>query len=286
MTTRFVKLHGLGNDFLLIDARAGGRNVTPDEGRALCDRNRGVGGDGVLWLGPPKGAGVTELIITNADGSLAEMCGNGIRCVAKYLADEGGVRADVIPVETGAGLLECEVQRGARGVETVRVKMGKPRLQRAEIPMLGGEGRFVEDTLSVDGETLRFTAVSMGNPHAITFEGADLQRARSVGPKVEHHALFPARTNVEFASVRSREELDLVVWERGCGVTQACGTGACATTVAAVLTERVDAGREVRVNLPGGPLYILVPADLSQVYMRGPAERVFDGTLALDLGIH
>ena len=285
MPTPFVKLHGLGNDFLVIDARAGGRNVTPDEGRALCDRNRGVGGDGVLWLGPPEGAGVTQLIITNADGSLAEMCGNGIRCVAKYLADEGGAQGDVIDIETGAGLLACEVQRGVHGVETVRVAMGRPRLQRAEIPMLGGEGRCVEESLGVDGEALRITAVSMGNPHAITFEGADLARARVVGPKIEHHAMFPARTNVEFASVRSRQELDLVVWERGCGITQACGTGACATTVAAVLTERVDAGREVRVNLPGGPLFILVPQDLSQVYMRGPAERVFDGVLPLDLGV-
>ena len=284
MPTRFFKYHGLGNDFLLIDGRIGGRNVTAAEAVALCDRNRGGGGDGVLWLGPPRGEGSAELVITNSDGSLAEMCGNGIRCVAKYLAEHDVGSGPIIPVETGAGLLACEVFRGPSGeVDTVRVAMGSPRLERALIPM-GGEGRCLDEPLEVAGETLRFTAVSMGNPHAVHFtDDATRARAERLGPAMEHHALFPARTNVEFAHIRSREEIDLVVWERGCGITQACGTGACATTVAALLGGHVDADREVRVNLLGGPLFITVPASLSQVWMRGPATYVFEGTLPLSL---
>jgi diaminopimelate epimerase len=289
MATRFFKYHGLGNDFLVIDARRGGRNVTAAESIALCHRHHGVGGDGVLWLGPPAREGVARLIITNSDGSHAEMCGNGIRCVAKYLADRAGVRGDTLAVETDAGLLACELYRAHDGsVESVRVAMGRPRLERAEIPMKGATARCVDEPLEVGGEPLRITAVSMGNPHAVSFDGLGLnedavERAKRVGPLLEHHPLFPARTNVELARVRSRREIDLVVWERGCGITQACGTGACATTVAAILNDRADAGEEVNVHLLGGTLHITVARDLSQVFMRGPATFVFEGESPLSL---
>jgi diaminopimelate epimerase len=276
MSTRFHKLHGLGNDFILIDATGGGRNVTPEEGIALCDRHRGIGADGVLWLGAAGGA-ACRLVITNSDGSRAEMCGNGIRCVAKYLHDAGVARTDEIPILTDAGLLTCKVFPGADGrVETVRVAMGRPRLERSEIPMQGS-GRCIDEPLEVEGRTLRVTAVSMGNPHAVSFGDASRELALALGPRVEHHPLFPRRTNVELARVLSRTEIDLTVWERGCGLTQACGTGACATTVAAVLNGLVEADREVRVNLPGGALFITVPRDLSNVWMRGPATYVFSG---------
>jgi diaminopimelate epimerase len=282
MPTTFHKYHGLGNDFLIFDGTAGGRNTTPEEGIAVCDRHRGVGADGVLWLGPADGA-AARLIITNADGSRAEMCGNGIRCVAKYLYDRGLARATEIPILTDAGLLSCRVYPGEDGlVETVRVSMGRPRLERAEIPMQG-TGRCVAEPVEVGREVLRITAVSMGNPHAVSFGESSREIASRLGPGLEHHPLFPQRTNAEFARVRSREEIDLVVWERGCGITQACGTGASATTVAAVLCGHVDPDGEVRVNLPGGTLHITVPRDLSTVWMRGPATYVFSGELPLTL---
>jgi len=222
-------------------------------------------------------------VITNADGSRAEMCGNGIRCVAKYLHDHGVARMQEIPVQTDAGLLACRVFAGAGGaVETVRVSMGRPRLERREIPMQGS-GRCVDEPVEVDGRAVRLTAVSMGNPHAVTFGEASREIASRLGPVLERHPLFPQRTNVEFARVTSREEIDLVVWERGCGITQACGTGAGATVVAALLLGHVDPEREVKVNLPGGSLHISVPADLSTVWMRGPATYVFSGELPIDL---
>jgi diaminopimelate epimerase len=278
MATRFFKYHGLGNDFLIIDSTRGGRNVTAGEAVALCDRFRGVGGDGVLWLGPTEGA-ACRLIITNSDGSRAEMCGNGIRCVAKHIYDFGIARSEEIPILTDAGLLSCKVFLGDDGrVDTVRVSMGRPRLTRPEIPMQGS-GRCVDEPIEVAGRTLRVTAVSMGNPHAVIFGDSSRELALELGPKLEHHPLFPNRTNVEFARARSRAEIDLSVWERGCGFTQACGTGACATAVAAAIGGLVEHDSEVRVNLPGGSLFITVPRDLSTVWMRGPATYVFSGEL-------
>jgi diaminopimelate epimerase len=280
MMQQFHKYHGLGNDFVLIDGQGGGRNVTPEEASRLCDRHRGIGADGVLWLSPAQEA-AARLTITNADGSHAEMCGNGIRCVAKYLYDHRKARTEVIPVMTDAGILRCRVFPGSDGlVETVRVSMGKPRLERREIPM-EGTGPCQDEAVEVGERTVRLTAVSMGNPHAVLFGEASRELAETLGPKLEHHRLFPRRTNVEFARVRSRREIDLVVWERGCGITQACGTGACGTTVAAVLNGHVDPDREVKVNLLGGPLFITVLPDLTDVWMRGPATHVFTGEIEL-----
>ena len=289
---RFAKYHGLGNDFLVVDLRTADpaeaaaiqapRNVI-----ALCDRQFGVGGDGVLAVLPSATADA-RMRVLNSDGSEAEMCGNGIRCVAKELYERGGLVQPAIAIETGAGRLICEIDATGGTVRSVTVAMGTPRLLRGEIPMTGPAGeRCIEQTLSIPaiaGPARPVTCVSMGNPHAVTFVGSRdeaIDLGRSVGPAVERHAWFPNRTNAEFAHVQHRREIDLVVWERGCGITLACGTGACATAVAAVVTGRADEGTPIRVNLPGGSLEITVHPGLGAVSMKGPALHVFDGELDL-----
>jgi len=293
----FTKVEGLGNDFVVVDLRAGaarGGSPSPEDPavvRAICDRRFGVGADGVLAILPGL-AGDARMRVLNADGSEAEMCGNGIRCVAKVLYEtDPALRRPVLRIDTGAGLLECAVDAAASGdVRSVAVEMGRPRLGRDEIPLApGGAGRAVREPIDAGGRRFAFTAVSMGNPHAVIFAddpGADLRAlAESHGPRLEVDATFPRRTNVEFARVRrgdgGRSEIDLVVWERGCGITLACGTGACATVVAAALEERLSAGVETPVHLPGGTLFITVASDLSGVTMRGPAKIVFRADLDL-----
>jgi diaminopimelate epimerase len=286
---RFAKYHGLGNDFLVVDLRA----VTAAEAEAvqaphhviaLCDRQFGVGGDGVLAILPSATADA-RMRVLNSDGSEAEMCGNGLRCVVKELHERGGLRQRELAIDTGAGRLVCEVEAHDGAVRSVTVAMGAPRLLRGEIPMAGPAGeRCIEQALAVAGGARPITCVSMGNPHAIAFVGSRdeaFELARSVGPAVEHHAWFPRRTNAEFAHVKHRGEIDLVVWERGCGITLACGTGACATAVAATITGRADEGAPIRVNLPGGSLTITVQPGLTGVAMQGPADHVFDGELDL-----
>jgi diaminopimelate epimerase len=286
---RFAKYHGLGNDFLVVDLRdARGDEVTavqePAVVKALCDRQFGVGGDGVLAVLPGGPGADARMRVLNSDGSEAEMCGNGIRCVAKELFDRGGVRKDRIAIDTGAGRLVCAIEKRGDIAQTVTVEMGAPRLTRGEIPMTGPAGeRCVEQPIEVKGQPTRnVTCVSMGNPHAVQFVDSDnlLALAQSAGPLVENHAWFPKRTNAEFARVISPREIDLVVWERCCGITLPCGTGACATVVAAVITGRAEEGSEVLVHLPGGDLVITVQKGLSNVLMRGPALHVFDGELS------
>lgn len=295
---RFAKYHGLGNDFLIVDLRAGadaataGAWLTPATVRALCERRFGVGADGVLALLPPREAGDARMRVLNADGGEAEMCGNGLRCVVKHLYERDpslGERArdagGALVIETGAGALPCRVHVRDDRVEAVTVNMGRPELARGAIPMAGpASERCVEAPLNIAGNGLAITAVSMGNPHAVAFvdaAGPDLRAlAEAVGPEVERHAWFPRRTNVELAHLRSAGEIELVVWERGCGITLACGTGACATAVAACITGRARAGAELTVRLPGGALAITVAEDHGAVWMRGPAVHVFDGTVA------
>jgi diaminopimelate epimerase len=280
----FTKVQGLGNDFLVVDLRAAevqsAPAVTePDVVRALCDRHFGVGADGVLAV-LASVAGDARMRVLNADGSEAEMCGNGIRCVAKFLYDtDPSLRRPLLRIETGAGLLDCALQVTNGAVGSVAVQMGRPRLGRDEIPLSpGGAGRAVRQSITAADRTFAFTAVSMGNPHAVIFvddAGEDLRAlAEKYGPALEIAPTFPRRTNVEFARVRGRQ-IDLVVWERGCGITLACGTGACATVVAAAIEERLPVGMEVPVHLPGGTLQITAAADYSGVTMRGPAVTLF-----------
>jgi diaminopimelate epimerase len=278
----FGKYHGLGNDFLIVDLRAGDDSGIQDGERvkAICDRQFGVGGDGVLPILPPVAAGSdARMRVLNADGSDSEMCGNGLRCVVKYLYERGGVKQDRITIDTGAGSLTCDVHVSNGKVDEVTVDMGRPRLTRGEIPM---QGPADERCIEVAFEGMRVTGVSMGNPHAVFFldPAADLMElARTRGPALEVHSMFPRRANIEFARMKSAKEIDLVVWERGCGITLACGTGACATAVAACLTDRAPVDSEIKINLPGGSLAIRVAPDYRTVSMRGPAVHVFDGTL-------
>lgn len=294
LTIEFAKYHGLGNDFMIVDLRAVSaevREAAQSEAfvRAACDRQFGVGGDGVLALLAPLSADTdARMRVLNADGSEAEMCGNGLRCVAKFLYDRGGLQKPALVIDTGAGALRCTLDVVDGVVVSVTVDMGRPRLSQPEIPMVTSDAshdaRCIEERVNLGHETVDITAVSMGNPHAIAFvesrERAE-KLAREVGTKLEHHAWFPRRTNAEFAHVRASGEIDLIVWERGCGITLACGTGACATVVAACLTDRAQLGREVLVHLLGGALAITVDNEYRTVFMRGPARHVFDGKLTI-----
>jgi diaminopimelate epimerase len=294
----FVKAEGLGNDFLVVDLRpgkaaAGVSSATdPAVVRMLCDRHFGVGGDGVLAILPPV-HGDARMLVINADGSEAEMCGNGIRCVAKLLFErDPSLRRPVLRIDTGAGLLECRIDARDGRAETVAVEMGRPQLDPPHIPVVAPAGqRLVRSPLRAGDRQFAFTAVSMGNPHAVIFiddPAADLRAlAEAYGRGIEHDSLFPRRTNVEFARVRKGPEIDLVVWERGCGITLACGTGACATVVAACLEGRTAPDHEIPVHLPGGTLFIRVAsqhgsANYSGVSMRGPARIVFEAEIDPD----
>jgi diaminopimelate epimerase len=259
VTLRFSKYHGLGNDFVLVE----GPLMEPARARRVCDRRRGVGADGVVTILPPRTPGaVAAMHIYNPDGSVAEMCGNAIRCLARHLAERRAL-AGKLRIDTGAGTKECTLHRGPRGeVEAVSVEMGPARLE--------GEQEF-----AVDGEALRAVRVSMGNPHAVIFDAAPTrERAAALGPPIER--AVNGGVNVGFARP-GPGWIDLVVWERGAGLTDACGTGACAATVAALKRGDVRAETPVEVRLPGGSLRITVSADLARVTMRGPAERVFEG---------
>jgi len=295
----FVKVQGLGNDFVVVDLRPGRPGAElrplptdPEVARLLCDRHFGVGADGVLAILPGQ-QGDARMRVINSDGSEAEMCGNGIRCVAKVLWEKDpSLRRPVLNIDTGAGLLACAIETAGEEVRTVAVQMGRPRLLRGEIPMAGPAGeRAVRTPVRAGDRTFSVTGVSMGNPHAVIFiddPAADLRAlAESYGPKLEVDPLFPRRTNVEFARVRGGE-IDLVVWERGCGITLACGTGACATAVAAALESRVPSGVEVPVHLLGGTLFITVAPEavsggaeptFTGVTMRGPARTVFEAEI-------
>jgi diaminopimelate epimerase len=298
----FVKVEGLGNDFLVVDLRPGkpahplAELVTnPRTVRALCDRNFGVGGDGVLAILPGI-RGDARMRVLNGDGSEAEMCGNGIRCVAKVLHDQDpAMRREVLRIDTGAGLLACKIDAQDGRATSVTVEMGVPQLLPRLVPVASDARRLVRAPLRAQDRTFAFTAVSMGNPHAVIFvddAAANLRDlATCYGRGIEHDPLFPKRTNVEFAAVgkdaSNGPAIDLVVWERGCGITLACGTGACATVVAACLEGRVPPDREIQVHLPGGNLFITVasgPADsdgptFAGVSMRGPANVVFEASL-------
>jgi diaminopimelate epimerase len=290
----FAKYHGIGNDFLVVDLRSAPdtvANAWQDDGavRALCDRQFGVGGDGVLAILPPVSAGSdARMRVLNADGSEAEMCGNGLRCVVKFLYDrDPALKKPELTIDTGAGALRCAVSADSRAARAVTVDMGRPRLLRGEIPMIGPAGeRCVAQPIEIPGDTSArlVTGVSMGNPHAVVFvdSAPDTRRlAETIGPALETHAWFPRKTNAEWAFVKSPREIDLVVWERGVGITNACGTGACATAVAACLTGRAQPGQEITVHLPGGDLAITVAADYSTVLMRGAAAHVFDADLEI-----
>jgi len=278
---QFVKMHGLGNDFIIVDCMSHPYSVEQLVGAApaLCDRHFGIGGDGLILVMPGLKSPFRMRIINN-DGSEAEMCGNGIRCFAKYVYERGLTRETTFMVDTLAGPITPVLELEHEQVKAVRVDMGEPRLERAQIPMAGPAGTVIDEPLAIADRTFNITTVSMGNPHAIIFVD-DVKNfpVEQYGPLIETHPAFPRRTNVEFTQVEAPDKLIMRVWERGAGITLACGTGACATLVAAVLSGRTE--RTATVALPGGPLEITWSAEDNHVYMTGPATEAFMGTVKI-----
>lgn len=279
---RFTKMHGAGNDYIYVDCFAQPIPAdVPGLARRISDRRFGVGGDGLILICPTDRADA-EMRMYNADGSYSEMCGNGIRCVAKFVYDHGIARRNPLSIESGGRVFALELMVERDSVAEVRVDMGEPILTPAAIPTnlrspRGPEEPVVEAPIMVDGRTFGVTAVSMGNPHCVTFVNrATDDWVLGVGPKLEVDPQFPKRVNCEFVEVLSRNELRQRTWERGSGETFACGTGACAVCVAGVLTGRSE--RHVVIHLLGGDLKIEWNEANNRVYMTGPAAEVFSGT--------
>lgn len=281
MTVRFVKMHGIGNDFPVFDHTQPGAPTIEQIGAAavaLCDRRFGIGGDGTISILPSDKADYAMRMF-NPDGSEAEMCGNGIRCFAKYVYDFGLSKKTELTVDTLAGIMTVALTIEDDTVTGVRVDMGEPRLNRAELPMEGPSGQVLHELIKLNGEPFHITGVSMGNPHIVFFpEEATEELILRVGPQLEKHPAFPKRTNVHAAQVVGRDELVMKIWERGAGPTLACGTGACAVGVAAHLNGLT--GRDVLIHLPGGDLRIQWGID-NHVYMTGSATTVYEGTIEL-----
>ena len=274
---KFIKMQGLGNDYVYVDCV---RQPMPTDPAALAqkiaNRNFGVGGDGLILVCPSDKADA-RMRMFNADGSESEMCGNGVRCVAKLVYDHGIAKKERLTIETGRGVLTLDLEIEGGKTRRVKVDMGEPILEAAKIPTTLPGNPPQEAEIVVDGKSYGFTCVSMGNPHAVTFvEEFPEALIHGVGPKVETHPAFPRRTNVEFVRVDNRGEYTMRVWERGSGETLACGTGACAVLVAGVLTGRLD--RKVIGHLRGGDLLLEWDEATNHVFMTGPAVEVFEGT--------
>lgn len=279
----FTKMHGLGNDFIIVY----GEQELPVDAADLavkwCNRFFGIGADGLVYILPSDKADFRMRII-NSDGSEAEQCGNAIRCVAKYVYEYGYAEKSEITIETlGAGVQKVSLRFDGEQVKSVRVDMGEPVLEGLKIPTTLIHNPVVNHPIEVNGREFRFTAVSMGNPHCVIYVDDAAHFDLSVwGPKLEIHPLFPKKINVEFATVQARDYVDMRVWERGAGPTLACGTGACATLVASVLNGSTD--RAAVISLKGGDLFIEWDENDNHVYMTGPAELVYEG--AVPKGLH
>ncbi len=276
---KFTKMHGLGNDYVYVNCFAEKVEDPVALARFVSERHFGVGSDGLILIGPSETADF-KMSMYNADGSQAEMCGNGIRCVAKYVYDYGLTDQTEVSIETLAGIKKLKLTVEDGKVALVRVNMGQPELDPSKIPVKAKENPAVDVPIEVRGRTYRMTCVSMGNPHAVLFvknvKDLDLE---SIGPEFENHTAFPRRINTEFVEIEDRKHVRMRVWERGSGETLACGTGACATAVACVLNGLTD--EEVTVHLLGGDLQIHWDRNENLVYMTGPATVVFDGELYL-----
>lgn len=266
----FTKMHGCGNDFIFIDCLNGGQVNLEKLAKKLCDRRFGIGADQLLTIHPSKVADF-KMEIYNADGGQVEMCGNGIRCFAKYVYGHGLTKKKELAVETLAGIIRPRLVG-----ELVEVDMGEPILEGRKIPV-DADGKILNYPLEVDGVAYRVTCVSMGNPHCVLYlDGLDHLDLEKIGPLFEHHSFFPKRVNTEFVRVLNPREVRMRVWERGAGETWACGTGACAVGVAGSLTGKTE--KKVTVHLRGGDLLIEWRDD-NHVYMTGAAEEVFRGTV-------
>ncbi|MBR1650988.1 MAG: diaminopimelate epimerase [Lachnospiraceae bacterium] len=282
---KFTKMHGCGNDYIYVNGAAERipADKKPEIVRRLSDRHFGIGGDGVIFINPSDVADF-EMEMFNADGTRSEMCGNGIRCVAKYVYDKGLTSSKEIKIVSAGKvkIITVETERKSENTPsgkealTLKVNMGSPILEPENIPVLVSGERAIDADIEVLGKKYKMTCVSMGNPHAIIFsEGVKDMNLETVGPYFENHKLFPRRTNTEFVEVVDKNNVNMRVWERGTGETLACGTGACATAVACVLNGKTE--NKVRVHLLGGDLDIEWDRDADLVYMTGPAETVFEG---------
>ena len=284
----FVKYHGLGNDFIIVDnTKSSTPLYTPEQAIKLCDRNFGIGGDGLIFALPGENGCDYTMRIYNSDGSEPQMCGNGIRCMARFIVDEIEKKTPssepTYTIWTKAGQIVPKVTKTG----SIRVDMGKPILEAAKVPTklaATKDGMAVDSVIEAAGKQYKATCVSMGNPHSVIFVD-DLDKMdpsfATVGPLMEAHPMFPQKVNAEFVQVLSRTHLRMKVWERGAGPTLACGTGACATVVAAVLTGRAE--RTCTVSLPGGDLEIEWNEADGKIYRTGPAESVFKGTVQIKL---
>lgn len=274
---KFTKMHGAGNDYLYINCfEAVDLGDIPSLAQAMSDRHFGAGGDGLVLIQPSERADA-RMRMFNADGSEAEMCGNAVRCVAKYVYDHGIAKKEELAIETGRGVLtlQCSVSVSGGKVDRVRVNMAEPILKSSDIPTALPGDPPVNAKLSVGGRDLEVTCVSMGNPHCVTFvDEVNDDWVLNIGPRIEVHEAFPRKINAEFIQVLSPSEVIMRVWERGSGETLACGTGACGAVVAGVLAGKND--RRVTVHLTGGDLEIEW-AETGEVYMTGPAAEIFTG---------
>lgn len=273
---RFTKMQGCGNDYIYVDCMSTPPPKDPTAlSKAISDRHFGVGGDGLILICKSDKAD-TRMRMFNADGSEAEMCGNGVRCVAKFVHDRGLVKKPTLTVETGRGVLSLELETRGGKVHQVRVDMGEPIVEAGKIPTTLAGNPPVDVPLSFSDHNFRVTCVSMGNPHCVIYVNEITDAlVHGIGPRIEHHPAFPRRTNVEFVRVNSPGDITMRVWERGSGETLACGTGACAVAVAGVLTKRSD--RQIVAHLTGGDLLLHWSEKDNHVYMTGPAVEVFSG---------
>ncbi len=278
---KFTKMQGCGNDYVYVD---GAKEIIPLEDkpqlvRRLSDRHFGIGGDGVIFINPAEEADF-EMEMYNADGTRSEMCGNGIRCVAKFVYDKGLTDKTSLSIVSCGKIkyIDLTVEEGK--VSLVKVNMGAPILKAAEVPVISQNEQVIDEAIEVEGKEYKMTCVSMGNPHAIVFMDnvADLE-IEKIGPYFENHERFPNRTNTEFIRIIDEHTVEMRVWERGTGETLACGTGACATVVACVLNGLTK--EEVTVKLLGGDLKIKWDREENLVYMTGPAEIVFEGEVQI-----
>lgn len=278
---KFTKMHGIGNDYVYVNCFEETVDNPAAMARFVSDRHYGIGSDGLILIKPSEIADC-EMDMYNLDGSQGAMCGNGIRCVAKYVYDYGIVKKKNISVATKSGIkyLDLSVRNGK--AVTVKVNMGSPILSPKEIPFVSEKEQVINEPLDIEGETFHITAISMGNPHGIVFmDDINSLEIEKIGPKFENHIAFPDRVNTEFVKVLDRHTVQMRVWERGSGETLACGTGACAVAVASILNGHVDGDSPVTVRLLGGNLEIFWNRQENLVYMTGPATTVFDGEIDL-----
>lgn len=274
---KFTKMHGIGNDYVYVNCLSEELENPEKVARFVSDRHFGIGSDGLILIKPSEIADF-EMAMYNADGSRGEMCGNGVRCVAKYVYDYGLTGKTTISIETLAGIKYLQLSLKNNKVETVKVNMGSPILKVAKVPVISEHKEVINEDIEVDGKIYKITCVSMGNPHAITFvEDVQAIEIEKIGPKFENHNRFPQRVNTEFIQLVNRNYIKMRVWERGSGETLACGTGACASVVACIVNGYTD--NEVTVELLGGKLTIFWDRDENTVYMTGSATTVFDGEI-------